>query len=40
MKEFYLHNGFDCDETDDILQLAIPFGDGRIPMAAPSPPPR
>ncbi len=40
MKEFYLHNGFDCDETDDILQLAIPFGDGRIPMSctvAPTP---
>lgn len=40
MKEFYLHNGFDCDETDEILQLAIPFGDGRIPMSctvAPTP---
>jgi len=40
MKDFYLHNGFDCDETDDILQLAIPFGDGRIPMSctvAPTP---
>ena len=40
MKEFYLHNGFDCDETDDILQLSIPFGDGRIPMSctvAPTP---
>ncbi len=33
MKDFYLHNGFDCDETDDILQLTIPFGDGRIPMS-------
>ncbi len=33
MKDFYLHNGFDCDESDDILQLAIPFGDGRIPMS-------
>ena len=40
MKEFYLHNGFDCDETDDILQLNIPYGDGRIPMSctvAPTP---
>ena len=40
MKDFYLHNGFDCDETDDILQLTIPFGDGRIPMSctvAPTP---
>ena len=40
MKDFYLHNGFDCDETDDILQLSIPFGDGRIPMSctvAPTP---
>ena len=33
MKDFYLHNGFDCDETDEILQLTIPFGDGRIPMS-------
>ena len=31
--DFYLHNGFDCDETDNILQLTIPFGDGRIPMS-------
>lgn len=40
MKDFYVHNGFDCDETDDILQLTIPFGDGRIPMSctvAPTP---
>ena len=33
MKDFYLHNGFDCDESDQILQLAIPYGDGRIPMS-------
>ena len=33
MKDFYLHNGFDCEETDQVLQLAIPFGDGRIPMS-------
>ena len=33
MKDFYLQNGFDCDESDQILQLAIPFGDGRIPMS-------
>ena len=40
MKDFYLHNGFDCDETDDVLQLMIPYGDGRIPMSctvAPTP---
>ena len=40
MKDFYLQNGFDCDETDNILQLTIPFGDGRIPMSctvAPTP---
>jgi GNAT superfamily N-acetyltransferase len=40
MKDFYLHNGFDCDETDDILSLSIPYGDGRIPMSctvAPTP---
>ncbi len=33
MKDFYLHNGFDCDEADQILQLSAPFGDGRIPMS-------
>ncbi len=40
LKEFYLHNGFDCDATDDLVQLMIPFGDGRIPMSctvAPTP---
>ena len=40
MKDFYLHNGFDCNETDEVLQLTIPFGDGRIPMSctvAPTP---
>ena len=40
MKDFYQHNGFDCDENDIIMQLAIPFGDGRIPMSctvAPTP---
>ena len=40
MKDFYLHNGFDCNETDQMLQLTIPFGDGRIPMSctvAPTP---
>lgn len=40
MKDFYQQNGFDCSETDNILQLAIPFGDGRIPMSctvAPTP---
>ncbi len=40
MKDFYLNNGFDCDETDEILRLAIPYGDGRIPMSctvAPTP---
>lgn len=33
MKDFYLHNGFDCDEADQLLQLTVPFGDGRIPMS-------
>ena len=40
MKDFYMHNGFDCNETDEILQLAIPYGDGCIPMSctvAPTP---
>ena len=33
MKDFYLHNGFDCDATDDLVQLTMPIGDGRIPMS-------
>ena len=33
MKDFYRHNAFDCDESDQILQLSIPYGDGRIPMS-------
>ena len=40
MKDFFIHNGFDCSETDEMLQLTIPFGDGRIPMSctvAPTP---
>ncbi len=40
MKDFYLHNGFDCDATDDLVELTIPYGDGRIPMSctvAPTP---
>jgi len=40
MKDFYLYNGFDCDESDALLELRIPYGDGRIPMSctvAPTP---
>ena len=40
MKDFYLHNGFDCDESDTVLRLPVPYGDGRIPMSctvAPTP---
>lgn len=33
MKDFYLHNGFNCDATDDTLLLSVPYGDGRIPMS-------
>lgn len=32
-KDFYLHNGFTCDDTEDVLSLPIPEGDGRIPMS-------
>ena len=32
-REFYLHNGFDLDESDAVFALQIPFGDGRIPMS-------
>lgn len=31
--EFYKHSDIDCTDTEDRLQLAIPFGDGRIPMS-------
>ena len=40
MKEFYLQNGFDCQETDAVLRMNVPIGDGRIPMSctvAPTP---
>ena len=33
MKDFYLHNGFDCEDTDCMLELSVPYGDGRIPMS-------
>ena len=32
-KEFYLHNGFTCDDAEEMLELQIPAGDGRIPMS-------
>ena len=32
-REFYIHNGFDLDESDIFVSLQIPFGDGRIPMS-------
>lgn len=32
-REFYLHNGFDLEESDAVFDLRIPFGDGRIPMS-------
>lgn len=32
-KEFYLHNGFTCEDTEDMLRLEIPAGDGKIPMS-------
>ena len=32
-REFYIHNGFNLDESDVIVSLQIPFGDGRIPMS-------
>ena len=32
-REFYVHNGFDLDESDAVVSLQIPFGDGRIPMS-------
>lgn len=33
MQDFYRHNGFGCDETENLLTLQIPAGDGRIPMS-------
>ena len=32
-REFYTHNGFVCDATEDLLRLTIPEGDGKIPMS-------
>ncbi len=32
-REFYLQNGFDISESDILVSLQIPFGDGRIPMS-------
>ena len=32
-REFYLQNGFDMNESDMMVALQIPFGDGRIPMS-------
>lgn len=40
MRDFYLHNGFDLNDSDGVFRLAMPFGDGRIPMScavAPTP---
>ncbi len=32
-REFYLNNGFDLSESDSLVSLQIPYGDGRIPMS-------
>lgn len=32
-RDFYLHSGFNCDDAEELLQLTIPAGDGRIPMS-------
>ena len=32
-REFYLENGFDLEDSDAVVSLQIPFGDGRIPMS-------
>ena len=32
MKDFYVHNGFDCNESDEILQLAIPCTVAPTPL--------
>lgn len=32
-KEFYLHNDFVCEDSEEMLQLQMPIGDGRIPMS-------
>ncbi len=33
MLDFYLYNGFDCNEADATMELRMPIGDGRIPMS-------
>ncbi len=32
-RDFFLSNGFDLSESDSVVSLQIPFGDGRIPMS-------
>ena len=32
-KDFYLHNGFACEDTEEMVALQMPAGDGRIPMS-------
>ena len=32
-KDFYVNNGFDLTESDSLVSLQIPYGDGRIPMS-------
>ncbi|MBR2822875.1 MAG: GNAT family N-acetyltransferase [Clostridia bacterium] len=32
-QDFFRNNGFDLSESDSLVSLQIPFGDGRIPMS-------
>ena len=39
-KDFYVNNGFDLSDSDSLVSLQSPYGDGRIPMSctvAPTP---
>lgn len=33
MREFYQHSGIEYFDSEDVLQLPMPIGDGRIPMS-------
>ena len=33
MLDFYAHNGLSCDDTEELVRLTIPAGEGRIPMS-------
>lgn len=33
LRDFYVQNGFDCEDAEHLVELTMPVGDGRIPMS-------